>query len=158
MKKKILQTPNISKIPIKPIGLVWHHSAGSFNGSVAWCMDKVSKVSYHGMVDLDGSYTQLALDHHRVWANGISSFKGLKDCNGFMLSISVSGDTNKRDLTKKEIESMALITIEKMKKHNFKLDMVTTHREISPGRKNDISEKAEQEIRTRIKQLLANGI
>jgi AmpD protein len=154
MKRTILQTPNISKTQIKPIGVVWHHTAGAFNGSVDWCMNPISKVSYHGIVDLDGSYTQLALDHHRVWANGISSFKGRGNCNDFLISLAVSGDTNNRDLTKKEIETMAIITIEKMQKFNFAMDMITTHRAISPTRKNDISAIAEKQIVDKIKELL----
>ena len=151
MKVLKLQTPNFTRgVKIKPIGLVWHHTAGSFKGSVSWCMNAKSKVAYHGIVDINGDYTQLALDHHRVWANGKSSFKNRNDCNSFMISIALSGDTTKRELTDAEIETMAKITIEKMKLHNFSLDMVTTHRVISPNRKNDIDIRAERAIREAI--------
>jgi len=155
MKIIKLQTPNYNRGQrIKPIGLVWHHTGGSFNGSVAWCMDPKSKVAYHGIVDVNGDYTQLALDHHRVWANGSSRFKGRNDCNSFMISIAVSGDTTKRLLTDAEIHSMAKITIEKMKLYGFGLDMVTTHRVISPGRKNDVDVRAERAIRERVGELM----
>lgn len=155
MKITKLQSPNYNRgTRIKPLGLVWHHTAGSYNGSVAWCMDPKSKVAYHGIVDVNGDYTQLALDHHRVWANGASTFKGRKDCNSFMISIAVSGDTTKRELTDAEIETMSRITVDKMKLYGFGLDMVTTHRVISPGRKNDVDVRAERTIRERIGEMV----
>jgi hypothetical protein len=71
-----------------------------------------------------------------------------------MISIAVSGDTTKRLLTDAEIEAMAKITIEKMKLYGFGLDMVTTHRVISPGRKNDVDVRAERAIRERVVELM----
>lgn len=157
MKVTHLQTPNVSKRSIKPLGIVLHHTAGSFRGSVAWCMDKKSKVSYHYIVDLTGNYTQLANDNQRVWANGKSSFKGKNDCNSFMISIAVSGNTNNRRLLQVEIQTVAMLCIEKMTKFGFVLDMITTHREISPERKNDVDVRAYNEIIQRIKQI-QNGL
>jgi AmpD protein len=155
MRKTILQTPNISKgVKIRPIGIVLHHTAGSYNGSVSWCMNAKSKVAYHIIVNTNGDYTQLADDTQRVWANGVSSFKGRSNCNNFMISISVSGDTYNRDLTIGEINTVALLCIEKMKKWNFGIDMVTTHRHISPSRKTDINPISEKQILNQINLLL----
>jgi N-acetyl-anhydromuramyl-L-alanine amidase AmpD len=148
-----LQTPNY-KNGLVPKGVAWHHTAGTFSGSVAWCMDKSSKVSYHGIVNLNGDYTELARDNQKTWANGKSIFKGRKNCNDFLISLAVSGDTNKRLLTEYEIDSMARITIEKMELYGFGLEMVTTHREISPGRKNDIDVRSEKAIKDRIIKLI----
>lgn len=144
------QTPNISKNPIKPTGIVLHHTAGSYGGSVSWCLDKVSKVSYHCIVDLNGDRTILAKDNQRAWHAGKSEFKGKKDCNTFMLGIAVSGDTNKRRLTQFEIESVAEWCVSKMKSLNINYDNITTHREISPGRKSDVSIEAEKQIKDQI--------
>jgi N-acetyl-anhydromuramyl-L-alanine amidase AmpD len=157
MKVTRLQTPNVSKQSIKPSGIVLHHTAGFYKGSVAWCMDTKSEVSYHYIVDITGNYTQLAIDTQRVWANGKSSFKGKNDCNSFMISIAVSGDTNKRRLLEAEIQTVALLCIEKMSIFGFGLDSITTHREISPGRKNDVDSRAKNEIIQRIKQI-QNGL
>jgi AmpD protein len=117
-------------------------------------MDPKSRVSYHVIVDLNGVMTTMAEDTDRAWANGISSFKGKNDCNTFMLSIAVTGDTNNRRLLEKEIEAVATWCVEKMKKWGFGLDWITTHRVISPGRKNDVDVRAEQEIINRIKMKL----
>ena len=144
------QTPNISKNTIKPIGIVLHHSAGSYIGSVSWCLDPKSKVSYHCIVDLNGDRTVLAKDNQRAWHSGKSSFKGKSDCNSFMLGISVSGDTNTRRLTDFEINSVAEWCVSKMRSLNINFDNITTHREISPGRKSDVSIQAEKVIKDKI--------
>ena len=144
------QTPNISKNTIKPIGIVLHHSAGSYLGSVSWCLDPKSKVSYHCIVDLNGDRTVLAKDNQRAWHAGKSSFKGKSDCNSFMLGISVSGDTNTRRLTDFEIDSVAEWCVGKMRSLNINFDNITTHREISPGRKSDVSIQAEKAIKDKI--------
>lgn len=148
------QSPNISKYPIKPTGIVLHHTAGSFVGSVEWCLNPKSKVSYHCIVDLNGNRTVLAKDNQRAWHAGVSSFNGKKDCNTFMLGIAVSGDTNNRRLTNFEIDSVAEWCVSKMKLHGIPLSNITTHRFISPGRKNDVSLEAEKQIKDKILLLL----
>lgn len=153
MKEVFKQSPNISKVSIKPEGIVLHHSGGSYEGGVSWCLNPQSGVSYHAIVDTNGDKTILAKDTQRAWHAGKSSFKGRTDCNSFMLGISVSGDTNNRNLTKEEIESVACWCINKMLIWNFGIEDITTHIEVSPGRKNDVSKEAEIQIKNRIKEL-----
>jgi hypothetical protein len=152
------QTPNISNRNMQPTGIVLHHTAGSFDGSVNWCLRKESKVSYHTIIDLDGSRTILAKDNQITWHAGKSSFKGMNLCNNFMLGFAVSGDTYRRLLTEDEIESVALLCIDKMRLYNFGVDWITTHRRVSPNRKVDIDVRAEEAIINRIKELLSEQI
>ena len=154
MKEIYRQSPNVSKYAMKPTGIVLHHSAGSYVGSVEWCLTPKSKVSYHCIVDLNGDRTVLAKDTQRAWHAGKSSFKGKKDCNSFLLGIAVSNDTNTRRLTQFEIDSVAEWCASKMKLYGFGIDMITTHREISPGRKTDVSAEAETQIKDKIKTLI----
>jgi N-acetyl-anhydromuramyl-L-alanine amidase AmpD len=63
-----------------------------------------------------------------------------------MIGIAVSGDTTKRILTGEEIEAVGNLCIELMKKYNFGIDNITTHAEISPGRKNDVDSRAKKAI------------
>lgn len=146
-------SPNTSGI-LKPEGIVLHHSAGSYTGTVAWILNPSSKVSYHCVVNTDGSRTVLVRDNKRAWHAGVSSFKGKQHCNQFMLGIAVTGDTNKRVLTLEEIESVAQWCVEKMKLYNFNIDSITTHREIAPKRKNDVDKRAEENIKNKIKELI----
>lgn len=142
------QTPNVSKSKIVPLGVVLHHSSGSFNGSVAWCTDPVSRVSYHVIVNTDGKRVVMAQDNERTWHAGVSSFKGKSNCNNFMLGVAVSGDTNNRELTDDEVESICEYILPRIKLHNWPRDLstITTHRFVSPGRKDDVDVRAEKRI------------
>ncbi len=150
------QTPNISLASITPIGVVLHHSCGSFLGSVDWCLRSMSKVSYHCIINLDGSRVQLAKDNQRAWHAGKSSFKGKSDCNGFMLGLAFSGDTNIRELTNDEINSAVEWILERIQKFNWPKDLstITTHRAVSPGRKDDVDKRAEKVIIDALKKRL----
>ena len=150
----IKQSQNISKNPIKPLGIILHHTAGSYFSSVDWCLRKESKVTYHCIVDITGDRTILAKDTQRAWHAGKSSFKGKSNCNTFMLGIAVTGDTNKRRLSEFEIESVAKWCIDKMKLWGFGIEWITSHRVVSPGRKNDVSVEAEKQIKDCIIKLL----
>jgi N-acetyl-anhydromuramyl-L-alanine amidase AmpD len=154
MEVKFKQTPNVSNNFITPKGIVLHHTGGSYKGSVSWCLNPISKVSYHCIVDINGDRTILAEDTKKTWHAGISIFKGVPNCNNYLLGIAVSGDTNKRDLTNEEIKSVALWCVDKMKYWGFGIDMITTHREISPNRKIDVSFSAEKQIKDKINEIL----
>jgi N-acetyl-anhydromuramyl-L-alanine amidase AmpD len=154
-KEIFKQTPNISRgRVITPTAIILHHTAGSFVGSVNWCLNSKSQVSYHCIVDVNGERTVLAQDTQRAWHAGVSEFKGRKDCNSFCLGVAVSGNTNARLLTQDEINSVAEWCVEKMRKFNIQIENVTTHREVSPGRKNDVDPRAEKAIKDRIMELL----
>ena len=154
-KEKILQTPNISKGRIIiPEGIILHHSAGTYKGDINWCMDPKSQVSYHAVVNTDGERTILAKDTQRAWHAGKSLFKDKPDCNSFMLGISVTGDTSKRELTKEEAISVAEWCVNKMKLYSFGLNEITTHSKVSPGRKTDVDTRAYEAIMFEIKEIL----
>ena len=155
-KEVFRQTPNVNKDRlIVPIGIVLHHTAGSYAGSVSWCLNADSKVAYHCIVNINGDRTVLAKSNQRAWHSGKSIFKGKSDCNSFMLGIAVSGDTNIRILTESEIDSVAEWCVEQMSLYNIPIDNITTHRHISPNRKNDVDSRSEQSIKNKIKEKLA---
>lgn len=156
MNTIVRQTPNISRnVTITPLGIILHHTGGSFAGAVSWCLNPTSQVSYHCIVDTNGDRTVLAQDNQRAWHAGRSVFNGRSDCNSFMLGVAVSGNTNSRQLNTQEIDSVARWCIDKMRLHNFGIDMITTHAVVSPGRKTDVSQTAERQIKQRILELLA---
>jgi len=152
-KEKFKNSPNQSGV-LKPKGIILHDTAGSYVGSVAWCANPASKVSYHCIVNVDGERTTLVGDTSRAWHAGKSSFKGVNFCNSFMLGIAVSGSTKTRNLTNEETQSVAEWCIGKMRAYGFGIDMITTHANVSPGRKIDVSVKAYNEIIERIKSLM----
>lgn len=51
-------------------GLMLHYTAGSFVGSVAWCHDPASKVSYQAIVSQEGEVALIAPWDKRAWHAG----------------------------------------------------------------------------------------
>ena len=149
-------SPNVSSSRIVPEGVVLHHSSGSYNGSVSWILQDKSNVSYHCIIDKDGSRTSFAEDDRRCWHAGKSRFKGRGGCNGFLLGLAFSGNTKTRELTQDEIDSAVEWLLPRFDKWDWPTDLstVTTHKEISPGRKDDVDSRAEQAILKALKAAL----
>ena len=131
-------TPNKSGT-IQPKGVIFHHSEGNFDGSVSWIKDPKSRVSYHVMIDLDGSRVQFVPLNKKAWHCNPSYFKGRSRCNDFMLGVGFSGDTNERELTEAEIASAVEFVATHKDQYGWTLDWMTDHRTVSPGRKDDLS-------------------
>ena len=149
-------SPNISYNTIKPEGVVLHHSYGSYNGGVSWILNDASNVSYHVLIDTDGARTVFAKDSQRAWHAGRSSFNGKVGCNNFMLGLAFSGDTTSRELTKAEIDSAVEYLLPRFDRWGWPKDLstVTTHRDVSPGRKVDVDSRAEKAIMDALRSAL----
>ena len=119
-------------------------------------MKEVSKVSYHCIIDTDGSRTVFANDTQRAWHAGRSSFKGRGGCNSFMIGLAFSGDTVNRELTKAEIDSAVEFLLPRFKRWGWSKDLstITTHRHVSPNRKVDVDIRAEEVIMKALKKAL----
>jgi len=152
----VKKSPNVSTSTINPEGVVLHHSSGSYAGSVSWILQSKSQVSYHVIIDTDGSRTVFAEEWKRCWHAGKSNFKGRSNCNGFLVGLAFSGDTTKRELTDAEVESAVEYLLPLFEKYKWPTDLstVTTHKAISPGRKNDVDDRAEAKVREALKKAL----
>ena len=139
--EKILNSPNVSGRRITPRAVVLHHTSGAYAGSVAWCMDPISKVSYHAIVAKDGRRTVLADPDERTWHAGVSSWRGKRDLNSWAIGAAFEGDTTKRELGEAEMASMAEYLLPIMQRYGLTLADVTDHRTVSPGRKDDLNPK-----------------
>jgi len=138
--EKLLNTPNVSAgRRIKPQAIVLHHTSGSYAGSVVWCCDPASRVSYHAIVAKDGRRSTLADPDERAWHAGKSEWRGKRDLNSWAIGAAFEGDTNERELGEHEMESMAEYLVPLMKHFGLTLADVTDHRTVSPGRKDDLN-------------------
>jgi AmpD protein len=120
--------------------LVLHADASpKASASVAWIRRQDSKVSYHALVDRDGTVFMFVPLGKRAWHAGLSEYRGRKNVNDFSLGLSFA---NKNDgvepYTDAQYEIGALLASEWMKRFPaIGLDRITTHAAISPGRKTD---------------------
>jgi len=147
-------TPNKQPGRITPQAIVLHHSAGSYLGGVEWIANPASKVSYHVLIARDGRRTVFGEDTDRCWHAGVSSWCGRGDLNSWSLGVSWEGDTYDRPLEDAAMESAIEYIAPRMKKWGIPMTRVLTHREVSPGRKNDISPESATIFKTKLKAAL----
>jgi len=133
-------TPNFSKGRIiTPKAIVLHHTSGSYVGSVSWCLNPESQVSYHCIIKKNGERTVLAADNQRTWHAGKSYWRNKPDLNSWSLGVAFEGDSYKEPLTEDMINSAIKYMVPRMKKLSLTIKDVTDHRTISPNRKNDLN-------------------
>jgi N-acetyl-anhydromuramyl-L-alanine amidase AmpD len=151
---RTLSTPNKSPNTIIPMAVVLHHTAGSYAGSVSWCMNPGSKVSYHVIIARDGRRTVLADDRFRCWHAGRSSWQGRPDLNSWSLGLAWEGDTYSDPLGEDAMASALEYLVPRMHKWSIPLNLVLTHGQVSPGRKTDIAPGDAARFKTRLKAAL----
>lgn len=152
--ERVVKSPNRNAGGNRKLGAVLHHASGYYDGTVSWCLNPASKVSYHVLINTDGSRTAMVPDDDRAWHAGVSSWRGMSGCNGFTLGIAYIGNTNDgamrgqagRDLTAAEIASTLEWLRPRMTRYGWTKSDLTAHRLISPGRKDDTSVTALQQI------------
>jgi N-acetyl-anhydromuramyl-L-alanine amidase AmpD len=133
-------TPNITpRKKILPTHILLHHTSGAYSGSVAWCMDPKSRVSYHCIVSNTGSRTALAEPTMRTWHAGISEWKGRKNCNDFCIGLAFEGDTYTNPPSEDALMSAAEYLETIMSEFDIPVKNIIRHADVSPGRKNDCS-------------------
>jgi N-acetyl-anhydromuramyl-L-alanine amidase AmpD len=137
------KTPNVSAgRVIKPTHIVLHHSSGAYAGSVSWCMDPVSKVSYHCIIARNGKRTVLATPSQRTWHAGVSSWQGRKDANSFAIGLAWEGDTYQVPLGEDAILSAVEYLLPILDEYHIPLSNIIRHADVAPGRKDDCSPAA----------------
>lgn len=140
-------TPNISPgRTIYPTHIILHHSSGSYNGSVSWCLDPISKVSYHCIIARNGKRTVLAPPTARTWHAGVSSWQGRKNCNDFSIGVSWEGDTYTTPLSEDAILSAVEYLLPILEDFDIPLKNIIRHEDIAPGRKDDCSPAAQSAL------------
>lgn len=111
--------------------------------SIAWCRmpapQNPNPVSYHVIVDRDGTVYTLVDSEKRAWHAGVSVFQGRPDVNDFSVGLSFA---NKNDGVEPypgvQLAVGASLVAGWMHRYpGITLDRVTTHRVIAPTRKTD---------------------
>ena len=150
-----LSTPNKSIRSITPTMIVLHHTSGSYNGSVSWCMNPESNVSYHAIIARNGNRTVLADDTARCWHAGVSSWHGVPDCNSYSIGVAWDGNTYDDPLDETAMDSAIQYIIPRMKRWHIPVSRIVTHQQIAPNRKTDISPADAARFKSRLKEALS---
>lgn len=135
------QSPNFNTRPLAATvdTVVLHATADTdTKASVHWCCKGESKVSYHTIIDRDGTVYHLVDPAKRAWHAGVSSYKGKKDVNDFSIGLSFGNNNAGEKYTDDQYRVGAAIVAQWMKRFPaLTLERITTHAEIAPGRKTD---------------------
>jgi N-acetyl-anhydromuramyl-L-alanine amidase AmpD len=149
------KTPNFSAgRVIKPTHVILHHTAGSYNGSVSWCCDPASKVSYHCIVSRSGQRTVLAVPNQRTWHAGVSSWQGRKDANSWSIGLAWEGDTHSDPLGAAAIASAVEYLLPILEDYHIPLSNIIRHADVAPGRKDDCSLQAQAALIAALNRVL----
>lgn len=143
---KLIQRPSPNS-GLRPHGaaidcIVLHATADSdTEASVRWCCTPASKVSYHAIVDRDGTVFSLVSPDRRAWHAGVSSFAGRPDCNDYSIGLSFGNKNDGHEAyTDVQYAVGAALVAAWMKLYPaITLERITTHAAIAlpAGRKTD---------------------
>ncbi len=133
-------SPNFSTAPAhENLGVCFHHSVMDFDATIAHMLRPESRVSYHVIIAPDGTRARLVDDEHVAWHAGVSAFQGRANCNDFLIGVSFAGDTRATPLTTAQIESALDWLAPRWLRHGWTTAVMTDHRQVAPGRKDDLS-------------------
>lgn len=133
-------SPNRDSLPPhEQAGVLFHHSISSFDDTIALMLRPASKVSYHMLIGMDGTRCRLVPDHEIAWHAGTSVFLGRARCNDFLLGVAFAGDTYTAPLTQPQIASALEWLSARWTRRNWTPANMVDHRQVSPGRKDDLN-------------------
>ena len=121
------------------LGVLFHHSVMSFEETVDFMCGPNSEVSYHCLIAPDGRRCTMVADEHRAWHAGASTFLGRVRCNDFLLGLAFAGDTYVEPLSDLQLDSALEWLEQRWQRYGWTIDRMIDHRQVSPGRKNDLN-------------------
>lgn len=129
MRIKLLHTANcaLGRAGQRPEAIVLHVTEGSSESAIKWCMNPISKVSYHYIVDECGEITEMVNPENTAWANGLvveSSWNLKKEGinpNQYTISIAYAG-TAEAGPTRAQVIAIAELVREMSDRYKIPLD------------------------------------
>lgn len=133
--------------------LIFHHSAGSFQGTINTILRTDKAAGYHCIINIDGERAVFNNTDAILWHCGHSAIGNRTGINRYGLGICFTGDTTKRTLNDVELDSMIEWLKPLVVKHNFSLEKCYTHADIATpkGRKIDVSKQAFAQIMAKLR-------
>ena len=132
-------SPNRSPGRHERLGVLFHHSQLGFEETIARMLDPASQVSYHCLIDRDGTRCTLVPDTDIAWHAGASRFLGRTRCNDFLLGVAFAGDTDRDPLSEAQLASSLEWLEARWARLGWTLERLTDHRQVAPERKRDLN-------------------
>jgi AmpD protein len=132
-------SPNRDETAHERLGVLFHHSGLGFDETIGRMLDPASRVSYHCLIDGDGTRCTLVPDTQVAWHAGASQFMGRERCNDFLLGVAFAGDTYQVPLSGPQLASALEWLAARWAPLGWGPDRITDHRQTSPGRKRDLN-------------------
>ena len=123
-------------------GIVLHHTAfmdDNLQGVVNYLTRKGGE-SAHVVIGFDGTRKVLARPSQVTFHAGQSVWNKRNNVNDFMIGIEFQGDTDKKDLTQKQIDSAVEYIAPIIKQNNIRLEDIVTHQQVRDAY-NDYAKK-----------------
>lgn len=135
-------SPNQNDRPpgVRPRLIVIHGTVGTDVGDLNHLRDARAEVSYHYLIQRDGTIHRLVRPERRAWHAGKSVYKGVEDVNDFSIGIGLSNlgpNSDERFFTEAQYASAGWLTRELRGGFNIPASETVGHFHISPGRKTD---------------------
>lgn len=121
------------------LGVCFHHTVLNREETIARLCDPERRVSYHVLIDEDGQRVRLVADAKVAWHAGVSVWHGRENCNDYLLGVAFVGDTYRTPLTDAQLDSALTWVTARWHRYRWGLAMMTDHRQIAPGRKDDLN-------------------
>ena len=132
-------SPHFNRRPkgVIPRLIVLHATAGKSDaGDIAWLQSPESGVSYHAMVSRNGGLFTFVDYADRAWHAGVSSWKGVPDCNSYSIGLAfANAHDGKEALTPIQIAVMQGV-VQHLRQQWPGIEVVT-HADVAPKRKRD---------------------
>ncbi len=92
------------------------------------------RVSSHFLIRRDGQVMQFVSCGKRAWHAGVSTWRGLSNCNDFSIGIELEG-SDIEPYTERQYAALARLT--RRLKRIYPISEIVGHSDIAPGRKTD---------------------
>jgi AmpD protein len=132
-------SPNRGPEGHEGLGVLFHHSELNFADTIKRMADPASRVSYHCLIDSDGTRCTMVPDGQVAYHAGVSAFLGRERCNEFLLGVSFAGDTYADPLSDAQIASALEWLESRWRANSLGIDRMTDHRQVAPDRKRDLN-------------------
>jgi N-acetyl-anhydromuramyl-L-alanine amidase AmpD len=131
-------SPNHGPRPagVTPSLIVIHGTEGTDAGDLAWLQKRESGVSYHYLIQRDGSVFRMVADERRAWHAGVSTWQGRGNANDYSIGIGLS-NRNGEAYSPAQYQSLGALLAILTARHGIHPSRIVGHYHISPGRKVD---------------------